>query len=634
MKGCNEMKKLLSSILILAFTVSLAAGCNNDTAVNTTTTDSSAVAEVGTTNLTSKVPLDTFIVGSGEMNGDFISGFGSNTYDQSIANLVDGYIGTYTIDDMGKFTLNETVVKNHEISVNDNGDKTYTFTIHDDLYWNNGDQMTAKEFVASVLWFTSPEWIEAGASTVGYDGLVGYDDYHSGTSETYAGVKLIDDMSFSVTIAADSLPYYWEALYASVGAIHLDTYLPNCEIISDDTGSKFVFSEGDLLSNCLRIAETERYAPTVTSGPYSFVSYENKTVTLQKNNYFKGDSNGNKPTFEYVIQKAIPAETNAEWVISGEVDYVAGVVESEKIEAVKASDTAKTQSYLRSGYGFLAMLCDYGPTADVNMRWALASLIDRSAVVEYVLGGYGGTVDSEYGVGQWMYQEMAAELQEELIPISFNINTANDYLDKTEWIYEADGTTSFDRTKALSDGSYLRHNSAGEKLVINHLGMDKNVLTDIIEIQYAANAPLAGIEFNLTKSEWNSVLENYYYAYEIPAEDRVYNTFNLATNFTAVFDRYYSWHSSFVGTLQNKAQLADAELDEAIIAMREGDPNDVDAYLDAWLNYELRWNELMPQIPLYSNEYYDVMHVYVDNLNTTAYATYDDLICEVSKSVK
>ncbi len=632
------MKKLLSVIVIISVVLTVLAGCSNtgNTADNATSSQAteSQVSQAETPAISSEIPLDTLVVGVQKMTGDFIYGFGNNAYDLSIKVLTGGYMSTYEIDEQGEIILNSTVVSNVDTITDDTGNKTYTFTLHDDIFWNNGQQITARDYVASIMWFSSPQWAEAGASSSGNDALIGFTEYNDGTTDMFAGVQLLSDLEFSVTIAAEELPFYWETLHASVMPIHFETYLKSCEINSTDEGTKLVFSEGTLLDNCNRISAEERYAPTVTCGPYDFVSFENQIVTLELNEYFKGDLYGNKPTLQNIIQKTIPLETDAEWVINGEVDIVEGVVEYEKIESVKASATANYQTYLRSGYGYLAMLCDEGVTADVNVRWALASLIDRSAVVDYVLGGYGSTVDSEYGIGQWMYQETAAELQEALMPISFNIDTANDYLDKTQWIYEADGSTEFDRTKATADGSYLRHNEDGEPLVINHLGQEGNVLTDIIEIQYAANAPLAGLQFNLDKGEWSAVLENYYDANTLLGDDRIYSTFNLATNFSAVFDRYYTWHSDNLATALNKGRLSDEKLDELIIEMRSTDPTDTDAYLEAWFDYQIRFNELMPQVPLYSNELYDISHAYVDNLNTTAYASYENLICQITKTEK
>ncbi len=633
------MKKLLSLLLCIVLLSSLLVACSPDvsdtsSSSSTSSTSSEEPSESQTATITSEVPLDTLMVGTAEMSGDFITGFGNNAYDLSIKVLTGGYASTYEITTAGDIVLNETFIKNLDIKDDNDANKIYTFTLHDDIFWNNGEKITAKDYVAAALWYSSPQWTSAGASSAGYDALLGFSEYFSGETNVFKGVSLISDSEFSVTISSENFPYYWGGVNAMISPIHFDTYLPDCEIISDENGSALSFTSGDLLENCQRIAETERYAPTVTCGPYSFISYENQTATLEINEYFKGDLDGNKPTIKYIVQKAVPQDNNIEWVLNGQVDLVEGIVEGDKIESAKTSDTTLYNAYARSGFGYLAMMCDVAPTSDVNVRWALASLVDRSAVIDYVIGGYGSTVDAEYGIGQWMYQDLAAELQESLNPISFNIDIANDYLDETPWIYEADGITPFDRTKAVADGSYLRHNGNGEALTINHYGIADNPLTDIIEIQYLANTPLAGIKFNIARGDYSAVLQEFYYAYEIPDEDRVYNTFNLATNFTSVFDRYYVWHSDFMDAQENKGQLSDPVLDELIIDMRETDPDDTEAYLDAWLAYQVRWNELMPQVPLYSNEYYDIYHNYVDNLNTSVYAGYENIICQITKTVK
>jgi peptide/nickel transport system substrate-binding protein len=265
------------------------------------------------------------------------------------------------------------------------------------------------------------------------------------------------------------------------------------------------------------------------------------------------------------------------------------------------------------------------------MRWALGYLIDRNTVIDYVLGGYGGIVNAEYGFAQWMYEEAGAELDDILVAFNLNLDKANEHLDLTEWKYEADGITPFDASKATSDGAYMRFNDKGEQLVVNHLGTENNPVTDIIEIQFAANAPLAGVQFNVTKSDFQSLLTNYYYGYTL-GEERFYNTFNLAVSFGIPFDPYFSsWHSDKVGSWENSNQLADAELDEYIMDMRSLEATQKDEFVDIWLKYVKRWQELLPQIPLYSNEYFDIFSSSVKSVNTTPFATYDDIICDLTK---
>lgn len=666
------MKKILSMTLALALLLSLAG-----------------------TAMAATDP-DTLVIGVTTMNGDFIDGFGNSSYDAYIKRVLNAnYYNTVYLTPADEMLINPQVVKEHTITENEAGDKTYTWSIVDDLKWSDGSAITAKDYVFGILFPSSPAWVEAGASSgsTGY-GLVGYTAWNLGDADTFAGVQLIDDYTFSMTIDHAELPYFYEISYAGANPAPLAVYGPNLDIVSDENGAKIVAKDVDqatiaderaplveaaaaakaaadeakaaseaaaedealataatdaqsaytaarvikdanyaaTLKDLQNVAATERFAPSISYGPYKFVSYENQTVTLEINEYFKGDINGNKPSIKYIVQKAIPQDTDVDQVIAGEVDVVTGVIEGKKIEAAKASSTAKVHSYFRNGYGMLSMHTDWGVTSDVNVRWALGYLIDRNAVIDHVLGGYGGVVHAEYGFAQWMYQEAGAELEEILTPFNLNVEMANEKLDQSEWKYEADGVTAFDASKANAEGTYMRHNDKKEPLVVQHLGTTDNSVTDIIEIQYTANAPLAGMKFEVTKSDFNALLNNYYYGYDL-GEDRFYNTFNLASNFGRPFDPYFaSWHSDKAGSWENSTQLSDAELDGYIMEMRALAPDQKDEFINIWLKYEKRWQELLPQVPLYSNEYTDVMANNIEGFNTTPFATWEYIICEVTKT--
>ena len=610
------MKKFLAMLLALMLCLSCFAMAEEAADTTETTVDAS--------------DANTLVVGTPAMNGDFIEGFGNSAYDVSIKVMTNGFCNTIDSTDAGEYITNPTIVEKLDVVEDEAGNKVYTFKLYDDLKWSDGTPITAKDYVGSVLWKASPKWLEVGASSNTGLGLLGYKAYLAGETDTFAGVKLIDDLSFSLTIDAAELPYFYENVYAAVGPIPMHVYAPGAEITTTDEGA--TFGDYDLLAAMQTVSQTERFAPTVCCGPYKFISYENNAVTMEINEYFKGDLDGEKPKIQYIVQKSVNQDTDVEAVIAGDLDLVTGEIEGKKIEAAKAADTTDLHSYLRNGYGLLAMHCDWGVTADPNVRWALAYLIDRSAVIDYVLGGYGGTVNSAYGLAQWMYQDAGDELDEMLTPFNLNIEKANECLDQTEWKFEADGVTPFDATKATADGSYMRYNDKGEKLTINHLGTEDNSVTDVIEIQFTANAPLAGVNFVVTRSDFSALLDNFYYGYE-KGDDRTYNTFNLATNFDAAFDPYtQSWHSDKCGTWENSCQLSDEKLDELIMAMRSVEPGDNDAFIDLWLQYETRWQELMPEIPLYSNEYFDIYNVRVQGLCTTPFANYEDVICKLTKT--
>jgi peptide/nickel transport system substrate-binding protein len=67
--------------------------------------------------------------------------------------------------------------------------------------------------------------------------------------------------------------------------------------------------------------------------------------------------------------------------------------------------------------------------------------------------------------------------------------------------------------------------------------------------------------------------------------------------------------------------------------MRAVEPGDNDTYVDLWLKYQKRWQELLPEIPLYSNEYFDICSQYVDGMCTTPFCGYEDIICKLTKTV-
>lgn len=576
-------------------------------------------------------PVDaTFTVGTPSMNGDFIYGFGNSSYDKYVKDLTCGmwYYSLYSLTPEGELPLNKMVVKNSTTETDSAGNKSYIYELQTDLKWNDGTKITAKDYVFAMLFQASPQWQEAGAVASDGDSLLGYTDYHEGTTDVFAGVKLLGDYKFSFTIDAANLPYYYEDQFTNTFPLCSAVWAPNCTIESTDAGAKI--AGVDLKACAEAVAGGERFAPTVTCGPYKFVSYEDQIATLTANEYFKEDMNGyGKPKIKNIVVKSVNQDTDVDQVISGDIDMVTGVIEGAKIDASKASSNVAASVYPRNGFGQMAFACDFGPTADVNVRWGIASLIDRREIVNHVCGGYAVTVDSEYGLAQWMYQEKKDQLLEQIKPISFNIDAANDFFDLSDYKFEADGSTPFDRAKANKDGTYLRHNSAGEVFEINHLGTDQNPVTDAVELQYKSNAPMAGVKVNIEKSDFDALLNNYYYGYE-QGEDRKFHSFNLGLGFSEVFDPYYdSYHSDFIGTYANSCQISDAELDRTIIELRQTAPGDTDTFANRWLDYQVRWNQLLPCVPLYSSEYYDIYNTRITDVKTTPFLSWAQSVCSI-----
>jgi len=655
------MKKTLAILLAAVMLFAVLAACGNDTGTTPANPDTpdtptnndnsnnnddtpGAGAGYGTfSNITTQVdvaPLgveptrqNTLIVGYNvAAAGDFIPGFSIGAYDQTMWRLLHGDVATVNMwDPNGEFSINDTIVADHSILDDADGNRTYTFAINQGLTWSDGTALTAFDFVTSVLWRTSPQWLEAGGSydaTTGVE-LLGHEAYHSGESEYFKGTSLISDYEFSITIDANELPYFYELALVAVYPDPAHIWLPGVTITTDENGSKF---DADITNQANDVAENFRHAPSVTAGPYTFVSFENNTVTVQKNTAFMGDAYGRMPQINFIQQVETSHETDVDQLFAGEIDLMPDELQADKIERVLANPDFTIHEYLRSGYGVVNFQHQgSGPSTDVNVRWAIAHLMDRQAVLDQVLGGRGSLMDTDSSPGMWMWQARGSEAVSKMRPIALSIDSANEFLDKTEWVFESDGTTAFDPEKTNARGTYLRHNADGEPLVWRN-GAANPAVGNAIEIETVSNAAMAGVQFSSEFVDWVTIIEpQSNRPWEIP-EEELYQSFSMGLGLFPQFDPYFRLHSSFNGTSANPA-FSDPQLDEIMVNLRNTDPDDFNGFLDTWVEYVVRFNEVLPTLILYNNIWMDLHNPRIQGMDViTDYASWAASINNLSLS--
>jgi peptide/nickel transport system substrate-binding protein len=590
------------------------------------------------------------VVGVPGFSQNFIGGFGNNSYDVMVRNLIYSY-GTYATTKNGEIVLNDTAVTVLTTSTDNEGNKTYAFTLSSALKWSDNTPITAKDYVFSILFDASKEWAAAGARTTTAQELVGYSAYREGTTSAgvaFKGVNLISDSRFSITIDESNLPYFYETSFASFGPSPFHVLAGNGATITGTNDGAVMNAAGYAKMTEIVSSTGYRRLPTVVSGMYKLTSFVNNTASLELNPYFVGDFEGKKPTIPNVVIKTINSSLDVDLVISGDIDLVTGVIEGAKIQKAQASPAADLTYYARNGYGLLAMTADFGATKDYRVRQALAHLTDRQYTTDVVLEGYGSVTFSEYGLAQWMYQDSVQWAETNLTKYEFSVTKANEILDTTPYTFgSSDGEVfeTFNPTKATGDYFRYRQKEGGgyEQLRINHLGTENNEITDSLREKFRANLPKAGIRYTVTIADFDTLLDEYYYAYELPIEDRNYHIFNLATNFGVAYDPYFSWHSDQLGTFRNANQLEDnvanpaaplgageKTLDELIMSMRTLLPTQKEQYLAFWRQYQVRWNKLIPNVPLYSNQYYDVFDSRLNGVETSPFWTWTNAIVDMS----
>lgn len=568
----------------------------------------------------------TLVVGSETFSGYFIpsEGLSNSAADATIRDLLHGGELVY-IDETGELAINKTVVKEHERSVGDNGDVTYRITIAD-MLWSDGEAITSDDYIFAFLLAASPAYAAAGALDASGEGLLGYWDYYDGVENRFAGLQKIDDTTFSFIIDAQSLPYFWELMYIAVSPYPMHALTQDNETIqSSESGS---FFDGDMEKAVDTFITTYNETQSPSCGAYTLETYENNQVSLNVNPNFIGDEEGLKPTIEHIIVKEIFEDTAMDALIANEIDLLEPVLESDKIDAGKAAaDEGKLQafSYPRNGYGVFAMKDDQGATKEVEVRRALAYLIDRTSLTKEVMGTYGSVIDSDYALDQWMVKE-SKELD---LPYTYaySIKQANEQLDASSYRFERDGTTPFDPSKAAKD--YYRYNEAQEVLEIRHLATDDNQVSDIIEHQLMKDAASVGIKYRMDRSDEAGIQEAYYLS-GVSGTPTPYNAFTLGSEFASIPDPYYASIScDFVNTTANPSNYCDEKMETIMADMRYSDPNDAEGFLEAWKAYIAYYNETLPQIPLYTSTYYGFASSELEGYQPNAYQSWASQIAQI-----
>ena len=351
-----------------------------------------------------------------------------------------------------------------------------------------------------------------------------------------------------------------------------------------------------------------RVNPSVVAGPYKFDSYSNNMVKLSLNENYAGNFKGEKATIPNVILQVVNQKIAVDLLENGDIDIWEEESDGGAIDRIREAADKGTiggfNTYERNGYGNLTFLTDRGTTKYKEVRQAIAHLMDRNSFVQSYAGGYGVVTNGMYGTSQWMYKERGADLEGKLVNYQMNLEQANELLDKTPFKFESDGTTPWDKAKADEmfssnpDGfDYYRYDKDGNKLQVNQYGSDESPITTLISNQVPNNAKQVGMEYNVTAGSFSTLI-NYY---TFPEEDPEYTAFNMGTGFGTPFDPWYQYHSE--GS-DNKTRTNDPKADEITEKLRRTAPDKKEEYLDNWEEFELWYNDYLPEIPLYANQYH------------------------------
>lgn len=597
------------------------------------------------------------VIGSStEASGDWAySAFvrNPNATDNSVMKLTDD-MSTIESDQHGDYVINKTVVKSYERIEEENGNVTFKFVINDGLKFNNGEAVTAENFVAWTMFVTSPAGKEMGVVSATYNMLPCGLAYRNGETNVLSAVRLYDEKTFSITIAKTGedgetsyLPYYYDITYASMQAVNLTYWFGEGWSVKDDgEGVYFVNADGKEFT-AETVGETvtaSRFATgnRVTAGPYNLVSFDqsSREIVLEVNENYNGNFEGQKPGIQKLVIVKTSEDTVMDMITTGQIQIYSQIADGSEVNAVMDLIDAGTidsspSQYDRAGYGYFGFACDLGPTQFTEFRQAIAYLLDRVEFAQTFCKGWGSVVHGPYCTAFTMTAK--TDIEKKINHYDYNPEKAVELLKQAGFVYNADGSDYVDGSgevryakvteeqakyydsfnKVLADGTILM------PATINWASSEGNAVSALLSTMLANSEATKAAGVSIVKTEMTfPELLNYMYRqdsyglggdYSMPT----YNMFNLATGYNGgVYDESYNWTTDpeYIEQGYNVQHLYDEQLDKLSMDMVYGvEPSDEATYLDLWEKYIIRWNELLPMVPLYSNIYVTVYPNTIDN---------------------
>ena len=395
--------------------------------------------------------------------------------------------------------------------------------------------------------------VQTGESAANVSGIVKTGDYSMTVTLTEISASAI----YQIPVTVCPMHYYGET----------EKY--------DYDNNKFGFDKGDLSH-----VKSVTSAP-IGSGPYTFESYSNGAVTLQKNaGYWKGE-----PKIDTIIWREMQDVDKIPGVVSGTIDITDPSYSSEAAEQIKkansngeiSGDVLQTDLVANLGYGYVGFNANRvkvgngngGDDASKDLRKAIATVIAvyRDVAVDSYYGEFANVINYPISDTSWA----APRVTDEGYKVAFSVDVdGND-------IY-TEGMTADERYAAAKQAALGYFEAAGYtvtdgKITAAPAGapMDAEVMVggggtgdhpSFMDLTLASEA-LKEIGFNLIVTDMSNFSEMTNAINSGNAD-----MFAMAWQATPDPDMYQIYHSNG-GSNEKSYWIKDAELDDLIMQARQ-----------------------------------------------------------------
>ena len=560
----------------------------------------------------------------------FTSLWGASTSDLDVQELLHRYKLVVYDNDLGRYRMNPLVVSGTLIMDDVDGNRTYYFSICDDLTYSDGSRITARDYAFTLLLMIDPAIAEAGGIPSDESWILGEEEYTVGESRTLKGVRILSEYLLAVTVDAEALPYFYELSRFRISPYPIQVIAPNHEVLDDGEGVYLTPGlSGDLLRRTV-LDSSRGYmnAPAVVSGPYVMDGYRDGKVHLLLNPRYKGNQKGEIPAIPELTYGSATPEEAVHGLETGELGLVNKVMKTYTIQAMSGlmnqhPDRYRMTSYPRMGLTVIRFMPRSPRVQETAVRQAVFYCLDREAMVYDYTGGYGLPVKGMYGIGQWMvrlledpdeypiyqngesdtpaevraYERQLEEWQDmsmTAIPeYSLDPQKARRLLEENGWVLNSFGEPyeSGVRYKRMDDGQLV--------------GLEMKAaipanMRETLEKHWVPYMEQTGFGIELAETEMHDLTE-LYRRNSIEEYDMVL----VGEDFTDQFRLNGGYRQFEKGREETPLEALDNEIDRMSQEIYHTEKTDLHGLMRKWLDTQIRIAETVPVIPLYSNIYFD-----------------------------
>lgn len=361
---------------------------------------------------------------------------------------------------------------------------TYTFRLRDDVFWTDGERLTAQDVAFTFRVICHPDY--TGWMYLLLSDIEGAEEYKKKHKTPYAdgeisGVRVVAENTLEVKLVQPLAPFLSYLSFSPV--------------------PKHILSE-------VRVADLESHhyswTAAVNAGPYVLKEWrpdEYLHVTANPG-YFLG-----KPAINEIFYRVIPSqEAQLIELLAGKLDLVPTAVRAEDIPLLEDDKSVAVYQNSRLVYDYIGFNSkkENSPLQNRKVRQALSMLPDREEIVKNLLLGYGEPL---YGP---------------LLPLHFPFES---------------GFTAY--TPNPAKAKRLLQEAGYPKMELKLIYNSGNLVRENIALLFKEQAANIGVDVKVTLLEWEAFLAAF------QAGD--YDLVMLGRGMDADPDLSFHWHSQSPG---------------------------------------------------------------------------------------